>query len=161
MERNLELADKLRRTVAGPLWHGDALHALLHGVTAADAAAHSVAGAHSIWELVLHMTAWARIARTRLSWHAQPEPTAAEDWPAVGHADSDDARNSAWRDAQAALGRAYNELADAARDLTDEQLDHGVPGRAYPVRDMLAGVVEHGAYHGGQIGLLKRALAAT
>jgi hypothetical protein len=33
-------------------------HSLLAGVSPEEAAAHPIAGAHSIGELVLHMTAW-------------------------------------------------------------------------------------------------------
>lgn len=154
MQRNLFIADRLLRTVPGPMWHGDAIGKLLERVSPAQALRHSVPGAHSIWELVLHMQAWAIIAGQRLSFHAQPDPSDAEDWPAVPKSASDEA----WAAARAALANAYNELAASAQKLTAQQLDAVVPGRGYSVADMLLGVVEHGAYHGGQIGLLKRAL---
>ena len=148
------IADRLRRTLVGPVWHGDAVNQLLHGVSAADAVARPVSGAHNIWELVLHMTSWANIARDRLSLKQLPEPTGAQDWPPMTAGTSIEA----WSDAQMRLTEAYEALAQKAEDLDDATFDAIVPGHDYPVREMLEGVVEHGAYHGGQIGLLKRAL---
>lgn len=150
------LADSLRRTLTGPMWHGDAVNQLLSGVSAADAARRPVPGAHTIWELVLHMTAWANIAHKRLSPRKQPEPTTAEDWPPLTSGKSIEA----WSDAQMRLSESYERLAQKTEELDAEALRAGVPGHDYTVRVMLMGVVEHGAYHGGQIGLLKRALAA-
>lgn len=148
------IADRLRRTLVGPMWHGDAVNQLLFGVSAADAARRPVPGAHNIWELVLHMTAWANIARDRLSLKKLPEPTTAQDWPPMNAGTSIEA----WSDAQMRLTESYEALAQKAEDLDEATLDAIVPGHDYPVREMLIGVVEHGAYHGGQIGLLKRAL---
>src|ERR1019366_3835809 len=56
------IADQLRRAFDGEAWHGDSLFEILEGVTAARAAARAaarpIAGAHTIWELVLHIAAW-------------------------------------------------------------------------------------------------------
>lgn len=60
------VADLLERVTSGDAWHGDNVAQLLDGLSAADAARHPVAGAHSIWELVLHMTGWAEEVRARL-----------------------------------------------------------------------------------------------
>jgi len=40
----------------GEPWHGDALWQILEGIPAEKAAARPVTGAHTIWELVMHMT---------------------------------------------------------------------------------------------------------
>ena len=150
------IADSLRRTLAGPMWHGDAVHQLLSGVSAADAARRPIPSAHTIWELVLHMTAWANIVQKRLSSKPQPEPTAAEDWPPHTCGQSIEA----WSDALMRLGEAYESLAQKTEVLDMGAINAQVPGRDYTVRVMLMGVVEHGVYHAGQIGLLKRALRA-
>ena len=52
--------------MTGPMWHGPALAEVLEGVTAERAAARPIPGAHTIWEIVLHIIAWAEIARARL-----------------------------------------------------------------------------------------------
>ena len=45
--------DQLKRAFEGTAWHGPSVSEVLAGVTAEQAAAHPIAGAHSIWEIVL------------------------------------------------------------------------------------------------------------
>ena len=70
---HLRLAEQVRAALAGPAWHGASLDENLNGLTAEQAAARPVAEGHSIWELVLHLTAWTgevtrRLARTERRW---------------------------------------------------------------------------------------------
>ena len=154
MNASEAIADSLRRTLTGPMWHGDAVNQLLRGISAADAARRPITSAHTIWELVLHMSAWATIAQKRLSSKAQPEPTTVEDWPPLTSGQSIEA----WSDAQMRLSEAYEGLAQKTEALDRDALNAHVPGQDYSARVLLMGVVEHGAYHGGQIAILKRAL---
>ena len=135
------------------MWHGPALADLLDGVTAEQAAAHPIPGAHSIWELVLHATAWTEIARERLAGSAKADPTAEEDWPPVRDTSAD-----AWRAAIERLKEAHRDLAGEVATLDDATLIGRVPGKDHAVIVMFHGIVEHDAYHGGQIAILKKAL---
>jgi len=137
------------------MWHGPALADLVGDVTAEQAAARPVAGAHSIWELVLHMTSWTEVVRERLVGSAKSEPTPEEDWPPVR-----DQSAEAWRGAVERLKDAHRELAADVSQLDDSMLIGRVPGKEHSVLAMIHGVVEHDAYHGGQIAILKRALEA-
>ena len=136
---------------------------LLDGVPHDRAAAKPIAGAHSIWEIVLHVTAWADIARLRLAGKATGDPTPEQDWPPVPipgsdpQLGSDPASDPAWRIAVERLGASHRQLAADARQLDDGQLAALVPGLEYSVSVLLNGVVEHGIYHAGQIALLKKA----
>ena len=152
-----DFADRIERTMAGPRWHGPALAELLGRVSAEQAVRRPVPGAHSVWELVLHVTTWADVVRERLASDVLVEPQAdEEDWPPVPAATD----AAAWRAATARLADAHRALAAAVRALPPARLDDPVPGKTYVVREMLLGAVEHGAYHGGQVALLARALAA-
>ena len=153
VDSHLLLAESIEQTVRGPVWHGSALGELLRGVTAAEAAAHPIAGAHSIWEMVLHIASWAAIAEWRLSLKPTGEPADDEDWPPVLRA-----APTAWKTAMRQLNDSHRSLADAVRRMDPALLDRSVPRRGYTVRTMLHGVVEHGAYHGGQIAVLVRQL---
>jgi len=135
------------------MWHGPALADLVGDVTAEQAAARPVPGAHSIWELVLHVSSWTEIVRERLVGSAKSEPTPEEDWPPVR-----DQSAAAWRAAVERLKEAHRELAADVAQLDDSMLIGRVPGREHSVLAMIHGVVEHDAYHGGQIAILKRAL---
>lgn len=59
MTETARLADLITRVIDGDPWHGSTVLALLDGVSHQAAAARSIPGVHSIWELVLHMTGWA------------------------------------------------------------------------------------------------------
>lgn len=144
------IVDELRRAFAGEAWHGPALLEILDRVGASSAARHPIAGAHSIWELVLHVTAWELVAVRRLKGVAL-EPTDEEDFPQVRRASED-----AWQEALEALRAAHEELIRATSSLAESRLSQIVPGKNYDIRFMLAGVVQHAAYHGGQIALLKK-----
>ena len=70
MSETKRIADQLHRAYHGGAWHGPALRELLAGVTAKQAAARPVRGAHTIWELVLHITAWKRAVFLRMQGRA-------------------------------------------------------------------------------------------
>ncbi|HET6957027.1 MAG TPA: DinB family protein [Vicinamibacterales bacterium] len=148
MSRATRLGNHIERTVTGPMWHGPALLEVLDGVDAARARARPIAGAHSIWEIVKHVTAWAEIARQRIHGEALGDPTAEQDWPPIG----DD-----WAQDLERLKESHRRLAADVRQLDDAALDARVKTLEYPVGILLDGVVEHGTYHGGQIALLKKA----
>jgi hypothetical protein len=46
------LEDQLERALEGEAWHGPSVLEILEGVSAHQAAAHPIAGPHSIWELL-------------------------------------------------------------------------------------------------------------
>jgi uncharacterized damage-inducible protein DinB len=151
-----QLSNHIKRTVAGPMWHGSALDELLASVSSDQAAARPITGAHSIWEIVLHVTAWAEIARARLHGQRTGDPAPDEDWPPVRGSDA--AAN--WQAALERLRESYRALATDTRRLEPSAFDEKVSGADYSVSNLLHGVIEHGTYHGGQIALLKRALEA-
>jgi len=168
MSRAQQLANQIERTVTGPMWHGPALADVLEGVTADRARQRTVAGAHCIWELVLHITVWCDIARQRIKGQATGDPTPEQDWPTApitvpgpdpksGSDLASSGADSDWRHAVERLGKSHRQLAADVRLLDEAQLDALVPGLQYSVSVLLDGVVEHGTYHGGQIALLKRA----
>lgn len=142
------IADQLRRIYEGPAWHGPALKELLDGITEPQAAARPIPNAHSIWKLVLHTTAWMRIARERLSATQTRDPTAEENWPRV---------TGSWPDTLAALDCEYGDLDSAIRSFPGERLNDPAPAnepQSFYV--LLHGVVQHIAYHAGQIALLRK-----
>jgi uncharacterized damage-inducible protein DinB len=161
MTQREALVDDLRRAYGGNAWHGLALVELLRGVTAADAAAHPLAGSHSIWEIVLHMTAWTREVARRLRGGAVQQPLEG-DWPPVG-----ETTDQTWTAALADLAAAHADLEQAVLAFPEERLDSMVGperdpalGTGVSYRVTVSGLAQHDAYHGGTIAMLKRALAS-
>jgi uncharacterized damage-inducible protein DinB len=155
MSSPAHLARLLDHMATGPTWHGASLAELLGDVTVGEARAHPIAGGHSIAELVAHLTAWCEIAGRRLAGFAGAA-TSAEDWPAV-----DVSSEERWRAAVDMLIARYAEIGRKAGALSESGLQATLAGRSHTAADMLHGLVAHGAYHGGQIALLKRMLRAS
>ena len=157
MREVARIGSQLKRASEGGAWHGPALLELLADVTAAQAASRPLAGAHSIWEIALHVAAWQGFAARALEGEPMPSNLPEEeDWPPVG-----DESEEAWRAALDGLGEVNRRLRDAVRRLSDEDLERIVGGREYNVYFLLHGIVQHGLYHAGQIALLKKALVQT
>jgi uncharacterized damage-inducible protein DinB len=155
MDSVTRIADHIERSFTGPMWHGPSLRELLHDVSPETAAARPIAAAHTIWELVLHMTVWANIARKRLTGDTIGSPPPEEDFPPMPHTEL-----AAWTDARNELEKSYHALARMVARLPEDALLEPVPteGAPHNVLTLLLGVIEHATYHGGQIAILKRAI---
>jgi uncharacterized damage-inducible protein DinB len=81
MTKELErLEDQLRCSFEGEAWHGPAVLEVLAGVTADQAAARPIAGAHCIWEVALHLAGTYRLVLRRLSGDGA-QLLLQDDWP--------------------------------------------------------------------------------
>jgi uncharacterized damage-inducible protein DinB len=156
------IIDELEREYDGDPWHGSPLVAILDGVGASQASAKPVANAHSIWELVLHVTAWKNEVRLRLSGAPAGDPKEG-DWPEVGEPSPE-----RWHTALERLRRAQRDLLADVQSLPESKLfaptndprDRKTgAGVSYYV--LLHGAVQHDVYHAGQIALLKKGLTAV
>lgn len=145
------IVDQLNRAFDGEAWHGPAPMEILNGVDAETAAARPVPNGHSIWELVLHIAAWERVITKRLQGETLTL-SAEEDFPKVRHA-----TDTAWQEAIKTLRANHAQMIKAASGLGDKRLNEPAPGKDHDIRFMLTGAVQHAAYHGGQIALLKKA----
>jgi uncharacterized damage-inducible protein DinB len=81
-EELMRLEEQVRRAFEGEAWHGPAVLEILAGVSVEAAAAHPIPGAHSIWEIVLHLAATYRLVLRRIQGHSG-SLSAEQDWPAV------------------------------------------------------------------------------
>jgi len=130
---------------------------ILEGIDAAQAARAPIAGGHSIWELVLHVTGWKREVAQRLRGAPAGDP-ASGDWPPVGETSA-----ARWQAALGDLDAAHRELVAATEALPESRLFEPTndprnrplgTGVSYYV--LLHGAVQHDVYHAGQIALLKK-----
>lgn len=142
------IANQLRRVCDGPAWLGPSLQELLAGIDQERAQRRPIEGAHTIWELVSHIAAWMRIARERLSATETRDHTAEENWPPMA---------GSWSDALATRKREADELHRAILAFPPERLNDTAPAsEPQTFYILLHGVVQHIAYHAGQIALLKK-----
>jgi len=151
------LADQLERAHRGGAWHGPSFAEAVNGLDAASAATRPVPEAHSAWEIVAHVSSWLEVCRQRIEGEESIEMTPARDWPSVGAGADTGEGKAAWRAELATLEKRFARLHAAVANLDDAHLDAPVAGSDPTVRGLLNGILQHHAYHGGQIVLLRKA----
>jgi uncharacterized damage-inducible protein DinB len=156
MTETFRLADQIRRAFEGSAWHGDSMLELLADVNAKTAAARPIKGAHSIWEILLHVAAWDDVVARRTGGTAVTL-TDEQNFPTVT-----DTSEAAWSRAIESTKKTHHELIKAVAAFSDSRLMDQVPGKTenyYNFYYMFSGIVQHELYHAGQIALLKKAAA--
>ena len=157
MNRKDELLDTLRRSFDGDAWHGPAVLDTLAEVTDGQAAWRPPEGAHSIWEITLHIAAWANEVAQRLEGGKPGEPREG-DYPKP---------SGSWNDAIARVGDARDRLMSVAEKLSDEDLNKRVGEQynaplatGFTYAGSIEGIAQHNAYHAGQIRMLLKVAGA-
>lgn len=141
---------QLRHVQEGGAWHGPSLSDALEGVNAARAARRPLEAAHCIWEIVQHVRSVEAAVRASLTG----EPAEEADWPEVT-----DTSENAWRATLESLAAGHRALRDAVAGVSASRLQEEVPGQQNSLWYVLLGLLQHDAYHAGQISLLKKGLS--
>jgi uncharacterized damage-inducible protein DinB len=150
MDEIERIRDQIARTLDGEAWHGPALMAILSGLDAKAASARPLPGAHTPWEIMLHVTASADLVLARLSGEVRTLSDE-EDWPTPA------GDQAAWEADMARLRRIHQGLLDELVAMDASRLDEPIlPGHS-SVYVSLHGLVQHNLYHGGQIAILSKA----
>ncbi len=148
------LHEDLRKVYDGDPWHGSSITEVLKGVEADVAASRPIPNAHTIWEIVLHMTGWTREVASRVRGAAAKSPP--EDWPVPRFGGG----ATAWQAARQDLAAAQKEIEAAVDPLTPDDLVRWIEnneGTSCTVGTVIRGLLQHYTYHEGQIAILKRA----
>ena len=159
MSVRANLSQKLLTVWNGDPWYGSSSSTILKGVIAAEALAHPLPGAQSIWETLLHMTAWTEETTSRMNGAESKQP-ARGDWPQVKGSTQDE-----WIAAQTELLTARKALLESIEKSLEESMFLQVPkkgetghGSGATRADTASGLADHDVYHLGQIALLKKSL---
>lgn len=144
------IQDQYRRCFEGDAWHGPSVRQVLHDVDADIAANKPLAGTHSIWEIVLHLTSTHELVCRRL--HTDTTPLSdEEDWPPAS-----DVSERAWKSTLAALEQSHQDVSKALAGLEEAGLDSPVIPEYSSVYVTVHGLIQHDLYHAGQIAMLKK-----
>jgi hypothetical protein len=148
------LEEQLRLTFEGPAWHGPSVREALDGVSASDAASKPIANAHSIWELVLHLSGTYGLVLRRMRGDTVPL-SLADDWPAIP-----DTSDAAWAAAREELRAINARIRKEVLEFPEQRLHESlIPNPPYTAFTQFVGITQHDLYHAGQIVLLKKAIA--
>jgi uncharacterized damage-inducible protein DinB len=130
---------------------------VLVGVDAQAAMVRPVSNAHSIWEIVLHVSASVELVLSRLRGEASvlsPE----EDWPLPQRCSyTAIADQHAWEADVCRLTEVHGELIEELATVDTSRLDAPIVPGFSSIYVTLHGLVQHNVYHAGQIALLKKA----
>jgi hypothetical protein len=143
------IAALLEETFEGSPYYGDSVLGALEGVTAEVASQRPPWSAHSIWDLVAHLTAELDYARDVIEGTAGPWVDGETTWPAIP-----DRSRGAWGEAVEELKRANRALVDLVKQLDDTILEEQPVRVRGPFYIMLHGTMQHSIFHAGQISLL-------
>ena len=149
-----QILEQYNQILHGEPWYGDPVWKILEGVDAECAAAQTVAPAHTIWQLVMHMAFWEDIATRRLSGPVTPDESG--NFP-----DTPAPEEQSWRRTLDQFRASNEEFRAALSQLDSAGLGDNIPGGQRSFRYEAMGVIEHHIYHGGQIALLKKAYRAN
>ena len=143
--------EQMRAAFEGGAWHGPAVLEVLRDVSPLMAAAKPIPEAHSIWALVLHLSATQTVLLRRVRgedaglsdsdfWEAVPPPT-----------------DENWQAALDRLARQERELRAAVAAFPQDRLDEKLmPSGTSTAYTNFHGHIQHNLYHAGQIALLKK-----
>ena len=131
--------------------HGPSLRKAHDGVPHDVASARPIPGGHSIWGMVAHLAAWDGVVADRIIERRAIEWPDNGDFPPVTESGPE-----AWAEALRELDRQHARLVEVASKLDESRLGETVAGKDYSTAHMLRGVMQHVAYHAGQIALLRK-----
>ena len=148
------ILDQMDRAFSGDAWHGPSLMSVLDGISAEDASKHPIRGAHSIWELVHHISSWSTISQHRLAGETLKSRRARLA-----------ARLGSQRDGVETRARRLVEsrarLRDSVKGFQRRSSANRKPrGRTTRATWSCTACMQHDLYHAGQIVMLKKALAS-
>ena len=151
MNESGRIGQQMERAFKGNAWHGSAVLELLKDVTFEQARRRPIADAHSIAEIVSHMTTWKRVVTRRLGGQAVTEVAPDVDWPPSMVQSPQE-----WDALVSRLRRAHTALATAVRKVRTQDLEQPPKGGTTSRYVLMHGIIQHDLYHAGQIAILKK-----
>jgi uncharacterized damage-inducible protein DinB len=151
----INLVDELQKAYNGDAWHGGNTLSLLVTGNAEKVFTHPIPNAHSIAELVLHLTSWTEEVLDRINGAAAKEPTSG-DWPVPT-----EVSEKGWNEILNQFKFANQKLIEALSNLKSSNWSNEVKDERNPPLgsgvnnlQLINGLIQHHAYHSGQIALL-------
>lgn len=150
MNEQERLSKLLKDHFNGEPWIDVQIIGALKGLKAKDAAKH-IHGLNAIWQIVHHMSCWRETILQRVQGKIIPSP------PDNYFVAINDTSSKAWTAAISRLKMAQKDLLSYLAKNTDDPDQH--PGNGnYSRYELIQGILQHDAYHLGQIVLIRKML---
>jgi uncharacterized damage-inducible protein DinB len=136
----------------GDPWLGVTIAGTLNGITAEQAARKVGPRWNTIWEIVNHVIDWRLNVLQRVQGDAivTPDNNYFEPVP--------DVSEEAWRRTLHRLGESQEDWLEMLKKFKKNELDNEYPSNHMSYYEHMQGIIQHDAYHLGQIVLLAKAL---
>ncbi|WP_324719262.1 DinB family protein [Salinimicrobium sp. HB62] len=134
----------------GDPWIDENLKQTLKGISAEKARKKIAEGRNSIWQIVVHIIEWRRMILKRLNGNiiSVPEDNFIRE--------TLDTSEEAWKKTLQELEQSQQEWLEFFDNLKDEDLEKTYPGNDQRYYYLIQGIIQHDAYHLGQIVLLSK-----
>lgn len=148
------LVRTLKDIYDGESWYGESIIYNIQNISSEQAFYRPIPEAHSIAELIAHMTAWRQLLLKRLQGDTlfSVEQEDSFNWKRI-----DPNPETAWKSLLRALDDNQTQLLAALETKEDAFLNETVAQRDYAFRVFIRGIIQHDIYHLGQIVLLAKA----
>jgi len=153
----LNVVTEIKKAFNGDAWHGNHVMQTLNNVKPENAFKHLIPNAHSIAEIALHLTSWTEEVSSRLTGNVSSEPSMG-DWPTIH-----DTTAQAWEKIIFDFKIANEELIRVCESFDDKHWDDSSKdervaglGTGVTNSELLNGLIQHHAYHSGQIAILSK-----
>lgn len=150
MKESERLADQYERLYNGQSWIDVTIEGTLNGLTAKQAAAKPFSHANSIWQIVHHLVNWRETVLKRIKGDDIPAPDNNFFVPVI------DSSDEAWKKLMHRFESSQQEWMEATSNLSEENLDSIWQPGQQSIYELVLGILQHDAYHLGQIVLLKK-----
>ena len=151
----LDITNELKKAFDGDAWHGRHALRILENVSGAKAFAHFIPNAHSIAEITLHLIAWTEEVSARLMSKSASEPIKG-DWQVP-----EESTEKAWTKIIFDFKIANEELIRICENFKEKDWNKLTNEEERPIltvnfSELVNGLIQHHAYHAGQIALLSK-----
>lgn len=158
--QNINLKNELQKAFEDEPWHGPSLITVLNEVSA-DVVNRKPGNAHSIAEIVYHLSGWTEECTSRLNGF-EPQQPKRGDWPESLVVDEE-----GWKALKEELILAHKKFHDKISSMGDAEWQNLIGslnndssvGANITSAETVSGIIQHYAYHAGQIILLVRMLS--
>ncbi|NEU07414.1 DinB family protein [Flavihumibacter sp. R14] len=154
----MDIHQQFNHAFQGQPWHGKSSMEIIDASDPGKVFTYWIPGAHSIAELVLHLTVWTGEALDRLNGREAGTPKRG-DWPPVLQKNAE-----SWNQMKEDFRNAHRKLMERFENFTQDDWDFKTidyrEGLEEETADTYAqlvnGIIQHLAYHSGQISLLQK-----
>ena len=150
MEETARISKLFADLYNGTPWLEVTLVGTLEAISAEKAAEKKVATRNSIWEITNHLIAWRRNVLERVKGNTITTPQDNYIRPV------NDTSDHAWKTTLEELDHSQKEWTDFLKNFSDNSLENIHPVNGITHYEHIHGIIQHDAYHLGQIVLLAK-----